>query len=101
MRMLLEVYIPNHEFNEAIKDGTAGKKMKHILEDTRPEAVYFCERDGKRGATMIVNVPDPSKIPALAEPWFLMFNAEVKFRICMTVEDLQKAGLEDLGKKWS
>jgi hypothetical protein len=29
-------------------------------------AIYFTEQDGARGAIMIVNVADSSKIPALA-----------------------------------
>lgn len=39
--------------------------------------------------------------PALAEPWFLTFQAEVEFRIAMSAEDLKNAGLDELGKKWS
>jgi hypothetical protein len=50
---------------------------------------------------LIVDLPDPSKVPSLAEPWFLAFNADVEFHIVMAPEELQKAGLEDLGKKWS
>lgn len=40
------------------------------------------------------------KIPAVSEPWFLAFNADVEFRIVMTPEDLRKSGLADVGKKW-
>jgi len=50
---------------------------------------------------VIINVEYVSKIPAFAEPWFLTFNANVEFRIAMTPADLEKAGLEELGKKWS
>jgi hypothetical protein len=42
-----------------------------------------------------------SDIPALAEPWFLNFHATCEFRIAMSPEDLRKAGLEELGKKWA
>jgi hypothetical protein len=49
---------------------------------------------------MIVDLPDASKIPALAEPWFLIFQADVEFRIAMTPADLKKAGLDKLGEKW-
>jgi hypothetical protein len=54
--------------------------------------------DGQRGAMMIVNVNDPSEVPKFAEPWFLSFNADVDFHIVMTPEDLERAGLEKLGK---
>jgi hypothetical protein len=101
MRMLLHVKVPHKEFNAAVRDGTAGRKMQRILEDTKPEAVYFTEYHGQRGAILIVNVADPSKVPSLAEPWFLTFNADVEFHIVMTPEDLGRAGLDELGKKWA
>ena len=50
MRMLLHVRIPHEKFNAAVKDGTIGKKMKAILDDLKPEAVYFTEYDGRCGA---------------------------------------------------
>jgi hypothetical protein len=49
----------------------------------------------------IVDLPDPSKIPALAEPWFLTFEADVEFRVVMSPDDLKRAGLDELGKQWS
>jgi hypothetical protein len=100
MRMLLDVKIPHETFNAAVRDGSAGEKLKRILEATKPEAVYFTERDGHRGGILIVNLDDPSKIPALVEPWFLTFNADVEIRVAMTPEDLARAGLDALGKKW-
>ena len=101
MRLLLNITFPHERFNEAVRNGTAGKKINAIIEETRPEAVYFTERKGQRGAVMIVNLDDPSKIPALSEPWFLTFNADVEFRIVMSPEDLQRSGLEQLGRMWS
>ena len=101
MRMLLQVAIPHEQFNAAVRDGTAGAKLNRILEETKPEAVYFTERNGQRGAVMIVELADASGISALAEPWFLTFNADLEFRPVMTPEDLQRAGLDALGKKWS
>ncbi|MGH2362269.1 MAG: panthothenate synthetase [bacterium] len=101
MRMLLQVKIPHERFNAAVRDGSAGDKLKRILEATKPEAVYFTEQDGHRGAIMVVNLDDPSKVPMFAEPWFLTFNADVEFRVAMTPEDLARAGLDALGKKWA
>jgi hypothetical protein len=101
MRMLLHVKVPHESFNAAVKDGSAGKRMRHILDELKPEAVYFTEYGGRRGAIMIINVDDPSKVPSFAEPWFLNFNADCEFHIVMTPEDLAKAGLDELGKKWA
>lgn len=100
MRMLLSITMPHEPCNTAVRNGTAGTIIRRILEETRPEAVYFTEQEGHRGAVMIVNIEKPSQIPSLAEPWFLHFNADCKFQIVMTPEDLQQGGLEELGKKW-
>lgn len=101
MRMLLHVKIPHQTFNAAVKDGSAGAKLKRILEETKPEAVYFTEYNGRRGAIMIVDLATASAIPAIAEPWFLSFDADVEFHAVMTPEELGQAGLDELGKKWS
>ena len=100
MRMLLNVIFPHEPFNTAVRKGTVGETIDKILKAIKPEAVYFTEQDGHRGAVLIVEVKDPSQVPALAEPWFLHFNADCQFRIAMTPEDLQRAGLPELGKKW-
>lgn len=101
MRMLLLVKFPLEPFNSAVRDGSVGKKMKAILDAMKPEAAYFTEREGCRGGIFVVNVENPSQVPVLAEPWFLTFNAQCEFRIVMTPEDLAKAGLDELGKKWA
>jgi Domain of unknown function (DUF3303) len=100
MRFLLNVSIPTGKFDQAIADGTISSKMGKILEETKPEAAYFCAKDGKRGGFLVVNMDDVSEIPKLAEPWFMQFDAEVQFLPTMTPVDLQKANLEGLGKKW-
>lgn len=100
MRMILNIKLPHKEFNTAVQDGSAARKLSRILEQSRPEAVYFTEQHGQRGAIMVVNIDNAAQIPSLAEPWFLSFNADVEIRIAMTFEDIGKAGLDELGKKW-
>jgi hypothetical protein len=101
MRMIVHARFPHEPFNTAVRNGSAGKTIERILEDAKPEAVYFTEYDGRRGAIMVVDVADSSRVPALAEPWLLSFNADVTFHIAMSPEDLGKAGLDALGKKWA
>jgi len=96
----MQVKLPIEPFNSYVKDGSIGAKMQKIMADLKPEAAYFTAVDGHRGGTIIVNLDDASKIPSLAEPWFLNFNAQVEFHPAMTPEDLGRAGLEALGKKW-
>ncbi|CAE6726281.1 MULTISPECIES: hypothetical protein [Paraburkholderia] len=100
MRMLLNVRIPHEPFNTLVRDGTVGEVIGRILEDIKPEAAYFTEQNGTRGAVLIVNLDEPSGIPALAEPFFLKLNADCEFRVVMLPQDLMKAGLENLGSKW-
>jgi hypothetical protein len=101
MRMLLHVTIPHDTFNAAVRDGSVGRKLNRIMDDIKPEAVYFTEYEGRRTAILVVDLADASKIPALAEPWFLTFGADVEFHPVMTPDDLAKAGLDGLGKKWA
>lgn len=100
MRILLIARLPHQTFNAAVRDGSAGTKTKSILDAIKPEAVYFTEMNGIRTAIMIVELEKESMVPALAEPWFLTFNADVEFHVVMSPEDLQQAGLEKLGKQW-
>lgn len=101
MRMLMYVKCPIEPFNTAVRKGTVAATIRRILEEIKPESAYFTDHDGHRGATLVVQVKDATDIPRLAEPWFLHFAAEVEFHIAMTAEDLGKADLGALGKKWS
>jgi len=98
--MMLTASIPNEPFNSLVRSGEANSVMKDILTELKPEAAYFVEEHGKRCAVLIIDVADQSRIPSFAEPFFLKFNAECRFRIAMVAEDLGKAGLEEIGKKW-
>jgi hypothetical protein len=100
MRIMMIVSIPVEGFNAAVKDGSVQAKMKKILDQVKPEAVYFTALNGKRTAVLIVDLADASKIPTLAEPWFLTFNASVDMYPVMLPQDLAAAGLDGLGKAW-
>jgi hypothetical protein len=100
MRMLMFVHFPNEPFSTAVKNGTAGKTIQRILAELKPESVYFTEQYGNRGCILVVNIDDSSQVPRYAEPWFLEFEADCEFRIAMTPDDLSKADLDGLGKRW-
>lgn len=101
MRMMVDIDLPIEPFNQMVRDGTAGPAIEKALAEVKPEAVYFRERQGLRGCTMIVDMTDTSQMPAIAEPFFLMFNAMVNIEPVMTPEDLARSGLDALGKKYS
>ena len=77
MRMLLRVSIPVEAGNAAAKAGTLGSTIEQILADLKPEAAYFFADDnGQRSGSIVFDMKDSSQIPAVAEPWFLAFNAK-------------------------
>ena len=100
MRFLIRVSMPHEPFNSYVKDGSAGAKMGKIMNELKPEAAYFMDMDGLRTGILIVNMDNTSQIPAIAEPWFLLFDADVEIHPVMLPEDLMKADLAALGKKW-
>jgi hypothetical protein len=79
--------------NAAAKAGTLGSTVEKIVADLKPEAVYFFNGDnGNRSGSIVFDMKDTSQIPAVAEPWYLAFNAKVSFRPVMNPQDLAAAG---------
>jgi hypothetical protein len=50
MRMLLNVQMPHEPFNTLAREGKVGAIIGRILEEIKPEAVYFTEQNGTRAA---------------------------------------------------
>ena len=48
--------------------------------------------NGQRTAYLFLAMHDASQIPAIAEPWFLAFNASIEIHPVMVPDDLAKAG---------
>jgi hypothetical protein len=89
MRMLHRVSIPVDAGNAAAKAGVLGTTVEKILSDLKPEAAYFFADDnGNRSGSIVFDMKDTSQIPAIAEPWFLAFNAKVSLRPVMNAADL-------------
>src|SRR6202162_2950302 len=103
MRFLVKVNIPVEAGNRAAKAGKLGTTIQSILADLKPEAVYFTDDDGQRTAFIFIEMQDASQIPAIAEPWFLAFNASIEFHPVMVPDDLAKAGgaIENAVKKYA
>jgi len=92
MRMLLRVSIPVQEGNAAARAGTLGKTIQSILADLKAETAYFCEYNGQRTGYIVFDMKESSQLPAIAEPWFLAFNARLTVRPAMNMDDLVAAG---------
>jgi hypothetical protein len=102
MRFLLKVSVPVEAGNAGAKDGSLPKKIQSILAEQKPEAAYFYAEGGKRTFAIFLDLKDPSQIPAVAEPWFLAFNAAIELYPAMNAKDLAKAGpgIEEAVKKY-
>lgn len=91
MRMLMKVSIPVEAGNAAARNGTLGATVERILAELKPEAAYFASEDGNRTGFIFFDMTDSSQLPAIAEPWFLAFNAKVSVHPAMNVQDLANA----------
>lgn len=103
MRMLMKVSFPVEAGNAAARSGTLGSTVKGILDELKPEAAYFVSNEfGERCGYVVFDMKETSQIPAIAEPWFLAFNARLTFTPAMNPQDLATAapGIERAVKKY-
>jgi len=103
MRFLVKVNMPVEAGNRMAKAGKLGTTIQSILSDLKPEAAYFTDTNGQRTGFLFLEMQDASQIPAIAEPWFLAFNASIEIHPVMVPGDLAKAGsaIEAAVKKYS
>jgi hypothetical protein len=90
----MTVKLSTEKANEAMINGKLGETIGRILNQIKPEAAYFGDKDGMRTGFLVVNLDAAHKIPALAEPWFLAFDASVTITPVMIADDLAKAGAD-------
>ncbi len=102
MRFLVKAQMDIDVANELARKGTLGSTIQSIVEDLKPEAAYFIAEDGTRTAILILDMDDPSQLPAVAEPLFLALKARVEAVPAMVAEDLAEAGpaIEQAAKKY-
>ena len=91
MRCLLKVELCTDTANTAIRDGSLGKTIRSILDDRSRKRRIFWQQMENGQPTFFLDIQNASQIPALAEPWFLAFNASVEIVPVMTIDDLTKA----------
>ena len=89
---MLQMSIPVEAGNSAAKAGKLGTTIQSILADLKPEAAYFTDNNGQRTGFLFLEMRDAAQIPAIAEPWFLAFNASIEIHPVMVPDDLNRAG---------
>ena len=94
MKFIIEVEFPHEPFSTYVRQGTAGEKIGEVLGAIKPEVIYFTDNGVGRGAMMIVDLDSAAQAPHVTEPMMLTFGASVHYRVAMSPEDLQSAGLE-------
>ena len=77
MRMLLKASIPTEAGSASLRDGSMMEKLGSILEDAKPEAVYFFIENGKRTCLIIFDMNEQSQLASVVEPWFLSMGADI------------------------
>lgn len=91
MRVLLKASMDVETANDAVREKRLGQLIESILDDIKPEAVYFTAEYGMRTAYVFVDLQDASQIPKITEPWMLAFDANIELLPVMVPEDLVKA----------
>ena len=94
MKFIVEVDFPLEPFSTYVRQGTAEDKIGAVLGAIKPEVVYFTDSGVGRGALMIVDLDSAAQIPHVTEPLMLNFGASVHYRVAISPEELQSAGLD-------
>jgi hypothetical protein len=90
MRVLVRVMIPTTAGNKAVKDPNFLKTIEDYTKKYNCEAAYFTEVNGNRTFVFVLDLPGPDMIPAIVEPLFQGFDANVEIHPTMNLDDLKK-----------
>lgn len=83
--------IPTTAGNKIVKDPSFLKNLEDYIQKFNYEASYFTEVNGNRTMVFVLDLPSPDMIPAIAEPLFQGFDANVEIHPAMNLDDLKKA----------
>ena len=75
-----------------LQDSNFSNKIERVLNQIKPEAVYFALAEGERGIYMIVNLPSDEMMGTVIEPLWTVFNCKshIDFTPVMELSDIQK-----------
>ena len=91
MRFMISARCPNEKLNALLKEGRFPQTFQSIMEELQPEAAYFTDVEGCRGAYLVVNLDDVTELPSITEPLFQALDATIQINLVSTLEDIQRA----------
>ncbi|MGC1131979.1 MAG: hypothetical protein WA941_04095 [Nitrososphaeraceae archaeon] len=83
--------IPTTAGNRMVKDPNFLKTIEGYTKKFNCEGAYFTEVNGNRTMVFVLDLPSQDMIPAIAEPLFQGFDANVEIHPAMNLDDLKKA----------
>ena len=83
--------IPTIAGNKAVLDPNFLNKIEDYIKKFNCEVSYFTEVNGNRTFVFVLDLPSPDMIPAIAEPLFQGFDANVEVHPAMNLQDLKSA----------
>ena len=78
MRVLVIAMIPTTAGNKEVKDPNFLKTIEDYTKKYNCEAAYFTEVNRNRTFVFVLDLPSPDMIPAIVEPLFQGFDANVE-----------------------
>ncbi len=94
MRFMVTVRMPTDVSNALPKTPANIERMQEILTSQKAENPHFGALDGQRGCVYFVDISDASKLPSIAEPWWLLTQANVTVTPMMNAQEFAKAGAD-------
>jgi hypothetical protein len=93
MRFLIRARTPTELGNKMIHDPNFLTKLEY-MNKVKPEAAYFLPIEGQRAGAFIVNAESNEQLPAMVEPLFRWWGANVDVIPVMNFDELKK-GLQN------
>lgn len=91
MRVIVRAMIPTAAGNKMVKDPNFLKNLEDYIKKFNCEASYFTEVNGNRTMVFVLDLASSDMIPAVAEPLFQGFEANLEIHPAMNLDDLKKA----------
>jgi len=90
MKFLVRLHMPTEHGNKLLQDPDFAKKLEGMLNQIKPEAVYFTPIEGERGIYMIVNLASADMMARTFEPVWQTLNCKLDATPVMELADLKK-----------